>query len=365
MSIEERAKASVYMKWAKLCSRAKYNLATSGIMGYPMAQLPVSVGDLEINGPDLYGFEPLLQRVARRYGVATGNVVTATGTTMANHLVMAAILSSGDDVLIERPTYGPILEVASYFGANILRFDRHFENEFRIEVDEVKKQLTPKTRLIVLTNLHNPSGAYTDEATLRGIGHLAAEVGARVLVDEVYLDMVFNMPVHTSFHLANHFVVTSSLTKTYGLGGLRCGWILAEPALAQEIWKLNDLFGAVPVHAGDLLSIVAFDHLDHIRTRSEDLLQRNRRKLDEFLKGQTGIEFFQARWGTVCFPKLKRGSTDDFCDKLSTEQETSVVPGRFFEMPDHFRIGIGGEPEMTATGLERLAKALDSKVRAV
>jgi len=361
MTLASRATASAYLEWAKLCSPAKYNLATSGIMSYPLAELPVSVEDLEINGPTVYGYLPLQERLARKCGVAADCVVAATGTAMANHLAMAALLSPGDDALVEQPTYGPILEVASYLGANILRFERRAEDQFQIDPDEVAKKITPKTRMIALTNLHNPSGALTSEETLLRIGEIAATVGARVLVDEVYLDMVYDQPVRTSFHLGECFVVTNSLTKAYGLSGLRCGWILAEPALATRIWRLNDLFGASPVHTSELLSVIALDHLQKIDARARGILSANRRALDAFFADRSDVAGFRSSWGTVTFPRLAQGSVKEFTHLLCARFETSVVPGEFFEMPDHFRIGIGGDPAMTAEGLERLAQALDAR----
>lgn len=359
MNRSTRAQASTYLEWAKLCAQAKYNLATSGVMNYPLSGLPVSMEDLEINGPTLYGYVPLQERLARKCGVEAECVVAANGTAMANHLAMAAVLAPGDDVLIERPTYGPVLEVASYLNTNVLRFDRRSSNDFQIDLDEIRNKVTPKTRLIVLTNLHNPTGAFTDEKTLIEIGNIAASVGARVLVDEVYLDMVFDPAVRSSFHLGGQFIVTNSLTKAYGLSGLRCGWILAEPQLAERIWALNDLFGATPVHPGELLSVIALDHLDQVRDRSSKLLQTNRLALDGFLATRSDLDLVRPRWGTVIFPRLKQGSVAELYELLRTAYESSVVPGYFFEMPEHFRIGIGGDPEMTAKGLEQLGQALD------
>jgi hypothetical protein len=272
---------------------------------------------------------------------------------------MAALLEPGDDVLIEQPTYGPVLEVASYLGANILRFERRAEQDFEIDPDEIARRITPKTRLVCLTNLHNPSGALTSEETLTRIGIIAQKTGVQVLVDEVYLDMVYDQPPHSSFHLGNNFVVTTSLTKAYGLSGLRCGWILAQPALAKRMWRLNDLFAASPVHPGELLSVVALDQLSKIEARARAILETNRKALDAFFSGRSDLDGFRGPWGTVSFPRLKNGSVDEFCEFLRARYETSVVPGRFFEMPDHFRIGIGGDPAMTGEALKRLAAALD------
>lgn len=354
-----RAVASTYLEWAKLCSKASYNLATSGIASYPLAELHVAPQDLEINGPTVYGYDPLQERLAKKCGVTPDCVVAAAGTAMANHLAMAALIHSGDDVLIEQPTYGPILEVASYLGANILRFDRSPGHNYQVDPDDLARRITSKTRLICLTNLHNPSSALLSDEMLAGIGALAQSVGAQVFVDEVYLDMVYDRPVRSSFFLGNNFVVTTSLTKAYGLSGLRCGWILAQPDLAKRMWRLNDLFAASPVHPGELLSVAALDQLGKINDRARAILESNRKALDAFFSDRSDLEGFRSPWGTVCFPRLKQGSVDAFCEFLRARYETSVVPGRFFEMPDHFRIGIGGDPAMTGEALQRLAAALD------
>jgi aspartate/methionine/tyrosine aminotransferase len=359
MSSNERSMASVYMEWAKLRSAARFNLATSGIVSYPLAALPVTMAELEINGPTVYGFEPLQERLARKCGVAAECVVAATGTSMANHLAMAAVLSPGDEVLVERPTYGLLLETVSYLGAQVLRFDRHAKDGFQIDLDDVKVKVNERTRLVILTNPHNPTGDLTDEGTLRAIGEAAAKVGAWVLVDEVYLDMVYDGSVPSSASLGDNFIVTSSLTKAYGLSGLRCGWIIAEPSLAKRIWRLNDLFGASPHHTAELLSVIALDHLDQVRERAKRLLEVNHAALDGFFADREDLEGLRPQWGTVSFPKLKRGLVDEFCELLRGKYETSVVPGRFFGMPEHFRIGIGGDTRMTAEGLKRLGDALD------
>ena len=121
--------------------------------------------------------------------------------------------------------------------------------------------MSSRTKLIVLCNLHNPSGALTDEDTLSAIGDIALGCGARVLVDEVYLEAVFDAPARSAFHLGKQFVSTNSLTKAYGLSGLRCGWVLAEPELAERMWRLNDVYAVTAVHPGrDGLVIAAAGH---------------------------------------------------------------------------------------------------------
>ena len=349
---------SAYLEWAKLHSGAKYNLATSGLDGFPLAQLPVKIEDLEISIGGSYGYPPLQERLAKKNGVPADCVVAANGTSMANHLAMAALLDPSDEVLIEEPAYEPLLNVPEYLGARIRRFPRHFENGFALDPQEVEKAITPRTRLIVVTNLHNPTGARASDSQLRAIGDIAKKSGAYVLVDEVYLDACFDPNARSAFHLGENFIVTSSLTKAFGLSGLRCGWVLAPPPLAERMWRINDLYGVIPAHVAELLSVIALDHLDKISDYARSRLQTNRPILQRFLDSRRDLAAIPAN-GTTTFPRLASGNVGALCRLLREKYETSVVPGRFFEMPAHFRIGIGGKTELLEEGLRRLGCAVD------
>jgi len=355
----KRVKRTEYIEWAKTASQAKFNLATSGVINYPMAEFPARLEDIELSGPSWYGYAPLQQAIATKCGVSTDNVVAATGTSMANYLAMATVLEPGDEVVIERPAYDPIVSIAGYLGAQVKRFERRFDDSFRVDPGEVERVVTDRTRLIAMTNMHNPTSAFVDNETLRAVGEIARRVGARVLVDEVYLEALFSHAPPSAFHLGDQFVTTSSLTKAYGLSGLRCGWILAEPELAKRIWRLNDLFGNIPAHPAERLSVIALKNLDRFSTRTIALLEKNRPLLDQFLDSRDDLETVRPPFGTVVAPRLNRGRVDQLCTLLREKYETSVVPGEFFEMPQHFRVGIACNSEMLAAGLDRLGSALD------
>jgi aspartate/methionine/tyrosine aminotransferase len=347
------------MNWAKEHSRARFNLATSGLGNLKLQELQVSLEDLEITGEDGYGYQPLIRALAERYHVDPACVVTAAGTSFANHLAMAALINPGDEILLESPAYEPLLALAHYLGAEVKRFQRRFEDDFRVSPAEIERNLGPRTRLLVLTNFHNPSGVLTDNETMKEVDELARQRNIRVLVDEVYLEMLFAESPRTAFHLGNQFVVTGSLTKAFGLSGLRCGWILAEPELARRMWLLNDLFAATPVHAGERLSVVALKQLPEIARRAQARLDKNRKLLNQFLDLRDDLEVVRPQLGSIMFPGVKEGTADRLCDLLREKYETSVVPGKFFGMPDHFRVGVGGDSGTLAEGLERLGKALD------
>lgn len=353
------------MEWSKTCSMARFNLATSGLANVSTREVRLHEPEMEITGPGGYGFAPLQQKLARHTGAPVDCIVAATGASMANYLAMSAALNPGDEVLIEQPAYGLFTDVAKYLGANINFFQRRFDSAFAVDVEDLANHITPRTRLIVLTNLHNPSGALIGQKTLGEIAEVALRAGVFVLVDEVYLEMLFEpgapfaFPIGTKLNGdSNPFIITNSLTKTYGLSGLRCGWILAMPALTKEIWRLNDLFGVNAAHMAEQMSVNAFDQLDLLRNRARSMLTVNRKMLDQFLDNHPELECARPPGGPVVFPRLARGDANAFLNLLRDKFETSVVPGRFFGMPDHFRIGIGGDSEMVRGGLERLDAAL-------
>jgi aspartate/methionine/tyrosine aminotransferase len=367
------------MPWAKQHSRSQYNLATSGVAHWKLRDLPVRIEDLEICGPSFYGYPPLQEALAKHCGVPQDRIVAATGTSMANYLALAATLNAGDDVLIESPTYELILAAASQIGARVHRFTRTPESGFALHPQTIERAITSRTKLIVLSNLHNPSSALTNESTMLEIAKVAKRAGTRLLVDEVYLDAAFEQAPRSAAGVINgsgdHVIVTSSLTKVYGLSGLRCGWIVAAPELAQKMWRLNDLFGVIPAHMAELASIIALGELDRIRENVRARLDRNRVALHRFFDSRADLDAPRFPFGTIAFPKLllparrpvdvqprssERGSAvDQLCDLLRTKYDTTVVPGKYFEMPDHFRIGIGGDLEPLEEGLRRLGLALD------
>ena len=353
-------KQSDFMHWAKTRPKVKFDLALSGILNLPFAELDAKLSDLELHGDNAYGYRPLVDALAQHRHVAPENVVTVSGgTSMANHLAMAALLDHGDEVLIEQPTYDPLLAVAEYLGAKIKRFPRRFEDGFKIDIVELAKEITPRTRLIAVTNLHNPSSALVEEATLRKIGELARAVRARVLVDEVYLEAMFEISPKPAISLGPEFVATSSLTKGYGLSGLRCGWILAEPELAKRIRRLDDIFAASAPNVMERLSVTAVAQLPKIAARAKALLETNRRTLDDFFTTRDDVDIVPTKFGTTSFPRLRNGDVDRLCGLLIEKYETAVVPGHFFESPNHVRIGMCCQPENFREGIARLGKALD------
>lgn len=355
--------AKRYLNWYKNTRHHTYAIGASGILPCKTAELPFIKWNLEINGNYGYGYAPLSEAIAKRYQVSPKNIVTTVGTSMANFIVMASLLKADDEVLLEHPVYDPILQILEYLNVNIKRLHRNFENKFQIDLNELQDKITDKTKMIILTNLHNPSGALLTNDFLKQIAEVAAPYDCKILVDEVYLDLMFEDKQETAFKLGDQFIVTSSLTKTYGLGNLRCGWIFAEPKLVERFWEFNDLTEGCQVFLSEQVAVQMFEHIDFLAKRARSLLTLNRKLLTDFFKNHPELEVITSPYATTYFPRWAKGDVDKLVEQLQNEYQTSVIPGRFFEMPDYFRIGIGGEPDIFAEGLKRLGQCLAEHMR--
>ncbi|HLJ50992.1 MAG TPA: aminotransferase class I/II-fold pyridoxal phosphate-dependent enzyme [Bryobacteraceae bacterium] len=351
----------VYMEWVKLKAGATFELGTSAVPRVAIEELPGARDVVDLSDFNLYGYRPLVAEVARRYSVNPNQVITTQGTSMANYLAFGVLVGAGDEVLIEKPAYEPLLSVAKLLGAGIRRFARPYRDGFQIDMVDLESKLTRKTKLIVVTNLHNPSGVLVSDDVLREIGRMAKRVGAHVLVDEVYLDLMFDRRPPTAVHLGDNFIVTSSLTKSYGFDGLRCGWVLANPKLTEEMWRLQDFFGVNGAIPAEKISTLAFQNLDRFAARSRRMLDTNRPLVDAFMARHTEqLAWVAPDGGPVCFPRLKIGKDgSEFAERLYRDHSTRVIPGRFFEMERHFRLGFGCDTEVLHGGLDQISQALN------
>lgn len=349
---------SEYMYWAKHQAPVRYPLSSSEVPHFRLDRFPIDLADLELDGASRYRYPPLREAIARKEGVGPDQVVMADGTSMANMLTLSALIAPGDEVVAETPAYEPMVAAANHCGATIRSFRRE-PPSFAIDPASIEAAVTPRTRVILLTNLHNPTSNLAGEAVLRQIGAIAERVGAYVLIDEVYLDSA--IPAQRSAaDLGERFVTTSSLTKCYGLSGLRCGWIIASPDLAERMWRLNELFGVAQAHSTERLSLIALDRLADIAAASHGHLDHNRALANAFFAGRDDLECAPMTGGITAFPQLRNGDVDALNALLRERYDTSIVPGRFFGAPEHFRVGFGQPTELIEGGLERLGAALDS-----
>jgi aspartate/methionine/tyrosine aminotransferase len=182
-----------------------------------------------------------------------------------------------------------------------------------------------------------------------------------VLVDEVYLEWIYGMgkdaEIRSAINISPRFVTTRSLTKVFGLAALRAGWILAEAGLATRIRRLNGLFASSMSHPAERLAARTFEHAKTLLERQRKRVARNRSVVSKFIESHSALSWVPPSAGTVGFVRLEGGDVDDLVERLRA-MESLVTPGRFFGVPDHFRIGFGMEPEHLDEGLKRLGSSL-------
>ncbi|MFC1543699.1 pyridoxal phosphate-dependent aminotransferase [Gemmatimonadota bacterium] len=352
-------KSSPYITWAKERAGLRYTLARSGAPLCTEQELGAQPEDLQLCSGDEDGWMPLREAVGNRYGVSADQVALTHGATHANMLVAALLLDDGDAVLFERPGYGALFDLLELQGTRVVRFERHGSEDGDPLVGSVERALVPHTRLVVLSNPHNPTGRHGRESELAELGALAEVEGIHVLVDEIYMDLAEPDRIRSAAALSPRFLATGSLTKSFGLGAVRLGWVLGEADLAERIRRLNDLFTLVIAHPSERLALRALETAEAILTPRRELLRRNRPIVDAFVASRSELTWTVPEVGTVGWVCLQDASPDDLAALLEREYESSVAPGRFFDVPDHFRIGFAMPEEDLEEALDRLGQALD------
>jgi len=355
------ARESEYLEWARAQGNIEYSLASSGVPPVDVSLLSPTVDDFTMIADNEYGWPPLLERIAHRYDVDPENVVLAHGTSMANHLACASLAEAGDHVLIEWPVYDPLVAVPRYLDCEVSFFERRAEDGYALDVASVARAVTPRTRLVILSNLHNPTGAAMNRAELESLAQLAESRDFYVLVDEVYLEWNYRAgsdpEIRSAINVSQRFVTTRSLTKVFGLAALRAGWILAEAGLAKRMQRLNGLFASSMSHPAERLAARALDHAEMLLEKQRARVARNRSIATKFIDSHPKLSWLPPEAGTVGFVRLEGGDVDGLVERLLA-RDSLVTPGRFFGVDDHFRIGFGMEKAHLEEGLRRLDSAL-------
>jgi aspartate/methionine/tyrosine aminotransferase len=350
-----------YMTWAKHQSKARLDLTGSNLLPCTFDDLPGAREAMELYGRNDDGWPPLVRAVAERYGVPEGRVATATGASGANFLALAAVLRPGDTLLAEWPGYDPHMGAAHFLGASVNTFDRGWARGFALDPGAVEKALTPETRAIILTNLHNPSGVYAGPEALSAVGELARGVGAKVIVDEVYLDALQDVDRSPAATRDDVFISTNSLTKSYGLAGVRVGWMLADAEITERALRVRDIVDAVGSIPSESIGVLAFRRLDHLLERARRVLGPGSALFRDFVESRGELQWIPPLGGSVGFPRLMGADdAEPFVDSAAAEFGVGVTPGRLFGAPEHFRVAVAGEFDVLEQGLEQLGRALDA-----
>ncbi|HYX07430.1 MAG TPA: aminotransferase class I/II-fold pyridoxal phosphate-dependent enzyme, partial [Bacteroidales bacterium] len=215
------------------------------------------------------------------------------------------------------------------------------------------------TELIILTNLHNPSGALIEEPVLWQLIDLAEKYACHILIDEVYLEFLYPNGERTAAKYSDRIVTTRSLTKAFGLDDLRVGWIIADSIVAERIRKLQDLFMTSMASPSEQLGLLMLQKADEILKQNLAQLMYNSQLVEDFINDHRSLSWVKPQFGSVGFVKYAGGNVDMLASYLAEKYDTVIAPGHFFGAPEYFRIGWSIPTEKLEKGLENLGKAIN------
>ncbi|HEY2809689.1 MAG TPA: aminotransferase class I/II-fold pyridoxal phosphate-dependent enzyme [Steroidobacteraceae bacterium] len=343
----------------------RYNLSESSVADQSVGGLGLAVPDLTLLYGEHRGSEALRSLiVAGTPGLTANDVLTTGGAAGALFIVATCLLGPQDHLVVVRPNYATNLETPRAIGCRISFIDLKFEDEFQLDVDELKSAITPQTKLISITCPHNPTGTVLTERQLRELVGISGANGCRLLVDETYRELAYERVLPIAASLGDHVISVSSLSKAYGVPGIRIGWLVTQdPAL-------RELFLAAKEQINICGSVLDEWIAEQILLRREQLLpatlaeMRSRRELvSQWLASEELLEWVRPAGGVICLPRMKiepAAGMAAFYRRLLERHGTYVGPGHWFELSDrYFRLGYGWPTaEALRGGLAGISEAL-------
>ena len=355
---------SAYLEWIKALEFPQYNLGMSG-MYYTgtVKDLGLDPADLPVNTPGMYGTESFRDALSGKYGVPPENIVISIGTSGINYLLFKTIFEPGDEVLVETPVYDPIPAAVQAVGARPIFLPRDPGNGYQFDESLILKLLSVKTKGLILTNLHNPTGVMISEENLKSLAGLLNQRGCYLIVDEIYIEFFFGKDHGTAFHLADNIITTSSLTKAFGLGGLRAGWSFAPVKAVDKAHGLyNIMVGSGPGITEQIASKIVSD--ENLYRRFADgttkLIKENLPLVEEFVESRPEMTWVKPDGGITCFPVMDSSTKVEILHQiLLKDYQTLIMPGKFFSSPMGFRLSYGIPQDILVKGLKNIGMALD------
>jgi aspartate/methionine/tyrosine aminotransferase len=347
-----------------------YDMSESGVRPLTLRELVEMGFDLEafLDVPLGYsqsnGTIELRERIAALYPGATADHVEVTnGTSEANYLVALSQLRPGDVVAMQVPNYMQMPGVARSLGAEVRAFHLRTDRGCEPDWDEFERAVTPATRLLYLSNPNNPTGSVLSDESMRRIVARCETTGTWLLSDEVYLGAEIDAPRTRSFWgMSDRVIVTSGLSKAYGIPGVRIGWLVGPPSLAAACWTQHDYLTIGPNKLSDRIARVAVDAANRERcyARTGAILRHNLPIVREWVRSFGGrLTWTEPTAGAIGLMKYTGGTPSlEIAERVRVNQSTLIVPGSHVGIEGHLRIWLGGEEAFLREGLRRIAREL-------
>jgi aspartate/methionine/tyrosine aminotransferase len=347
-----------------------YDMSESGVRPLTLRELVDMGFDLEefLDQPLGYsqsnGTIELRQRIAALYpGADVERIEVTNGTSEANYLVALSQLRPGDEFAMEVPNYMQMPGIARSLGATVRTFHLQQDTGWEPDWDEFERAVSSKTRLLYVSNPNNPTGAVLSDAAMRRIVDRCEVTGTWLLSDEVYLGAEIDRPRTKSFWgMSERVIVTSGLSKAYGIPGVRIGWIVAPPHLAAECWTQHDYLTIGPNKMSDRIARIVVEQTNRERcyARTRAILAHNMPIARDWITGFCGrVTWREPQAGAIALIKYDAGIPSvDIAGRIRTRQNTLIVPGSHVGLEGYLRIWLGGREEFLREGLRRIGAEL-------
>jgi len=340
--------------------------------------LPVTLRELAEMGFDLEGMmdiplgysqsngtPELRERLTEHYpGTGVDHIEVTNGTSEANYLIALSLLKEGDHMALQVPNYMQLWGLPRSLGAKVVKFHLQSDREWETDWEEFEAAVNEKTRLVYLSNPNNPTGSVLSRQAMKRIVARCETVGAILIADEVYQGAEIEAERTPSFWgMSDRVIVTSGLSKAYGIPGIRIGWIVGPPDVVHESWTQHDYMTIGPNKLSDIIARTAVERANRekLYARTRRILRRNLPLLRDFVADFGGfLSFREPVAGAICLTHYDAPIPSyDLAESIRVNQSTLVVPGIHLGLEGHLRLWMGGEPDFLREGLQRIAKELE------
>lgn len=347
-----------------------YDMSESGVRPLTLRELVEMGFDLDafLDQPLGYsqsnGTVELRERISALYpGSTVDHIEVTNGTSEANYLVALTLLRPGDAVAMEAPNYMQMPGVARSLGATVRTFRLRQDTAWEPDCDEFERVVGEDTRFLYLSNPNNPTGAVLSDAAMKRIVDRCERTGTWILADEVYLGAEIDRPrTRTFWGMSDRVIVTSGLSKAYGIPGVRIGWIVAPPMLVAECWSQHDYLTIGPNKLSDRVAQIAVrpENRERCYARTRAILQQNLPIAREWIAAFGGrLTWREPQAGAIALLKYHAGVASlDMAERVRVRQSTLIVPGVHVGLEGHLRVWLGGREPFLREGLRRIGEEL-------
>lgn len=347
-----------------------YNLCESSVADLSLADIGALDPSIKLAYTDHKGKPALRQLIAEQYtNIRADDVLLTAGAAAALFMINTLVLTKDDHLVVVKPNYATNIEVPKAIGCSISFITLRLEEDWKLNIDLIEAAIKPETKLISITTPHNPTGMVMTEAEILQLTKLAEERNIYLLVDETYRDICFETAYPLAASLSTKIISTGSVSKAYGLPGIRLGWLISKDKLLLE--KLLAAKEMIYITNSILDEEVCYAFLQKKDAWATAINQKAKEHLSivqNWLQQESRLQCVLPQGGVICFPKIKADAnidTTNFYQRLMQEYKTIVGPGHWFDMPDDYmRIGFAWtNTETLVKGLNNISKCLDESVR--